>query len=166
MCIQEQRYTHSEDIKHHDNGNGRMLATASAWKNSINATIGGVGILIGPRALKSLNSVEKIQPQKMLATFNGNPSTTIISSYSPTNFSEETDLIAFHDEVSSIVHRILNHNVIVIGEDMNAQISKNSNPKFSLPNSSNRNGEHLTDFEVENRLELENRLKCLNTKCQ
>ena len=41
--------THSKDIKYHD---GWMLATASAWKNSVNATIGGVGILIGPRALK------------------------------------------------------------------------------------------------------------------
>ena len=37
-------------------GNGWMLATVSAWKSSINATVGGVGILIGPRALKSLNS--------------------------------------------------------------------------------------------------------------
>ena len=41
---------------------------------------------------------------------------------------------------------------------MNAQIGKNVNNKFSLHNSSNRNGEHLTDFA------LENRLTCLNTK--
>ena len=31
-CIQEHRYTHSEDIKYHDSGNGWKLATASAWK--------------------------------------------------------------------------------------------------------------------------------------
>ena len=31
-CLQEHRYTHSEDIKYHDTGNGWMLATASAWK--------------------------------------------------------------------------------------------------------------------------------------
>ena len=52
ICIQEHRYTHREDIKYHDTGNGWMLATVSAWKNSVNATVGGVGILIGPRALK------------------------------------------------------------------------------------------------------------------
>ena len=40
---------------------------------------------------------------------------------------------------------------------MNAQIGKNVNNKFSL---SNRNGEHLTDFT------LENRLTCLNTEFQ
>ena len=62
---------------------------------SFNATIGGVGMIEGRRALKSLNSIEKIQPRMMVATFNGNPSATIIFCYSPTNVNEETDLIAF-----------------------------------------------------------------------
>ena len=85
ICIQEHRYTHTEDIKYHETGNGWSLATVSAWKNSVNAAVGGVGLLIGPRALKTLNSVEKIQPRMMAATFNGNPRATIISCYSPTN---------------------------------------------------------------------------------
>ena len=58
ICNQEHIYTHSKDIKYHDTGNGWTLATASAWKDSVNATVGGVGILIGSRALKSLNSIE------------------------------------------------------------------------------------------------------------
>ena len=95
-----------------------------------------------------------------VATFNGNPSSTIISFYSPTNVYEETDLIAFYDELSFLVRSILKHNVLVIGGDMNAQIGKNVNHKLSLHNSSNRNGQHLTDFT------LENRLTCLNTKFQ
>ena len=93
----------------------------------------------------------------MVATFNGNTSTTIISCYSPTNVSEEPELIAFYDELSSFVHSILKYNVLVIGGDMNAQIGKNAIHKFSLHNSSNRNGQHLTDFTIENRL------ICLNT---
>ena len=137
-----------------------MLATASAWKNSVNAMIEGVGMLIGPQALKSLNSIEKIQPRMMVATFNDNPSTTIISCYSPTNVSEKTDLITFYDELSSLVHSIPKHNILIIGGDMNAQIGKNVNHKFSLHNPSNRNGQHLTDFM------LENRLTCLNTNFQ
>ena len=35
---------------------------------------------------------------------------------------------------------------------MYTQIGKNVNHKFSLHNSSNRNGEHLTDFTLKNRL--------------
>ena len=135
-------------------------ANVSAWKNSVNATVGGVGLLIGPRALKSLNSIEKIQPRIMVATFNGNPRATIISWYSPTNVSEETELVAFYDELSSLVHSIPKHNVLVIGGDMNTQIGKNRNNKYSLHNTSNRNGQHQTDFMIENRL------TCLNTNFQ
>ena len=114
--------------------------------------IGGVGMLIEPRALKSLNIIEKIQPRMMVETIN--------SCYRPTNVSEETDLIAFYDELFSLVPNIMNHNVLVISGDMNAQIRKNVNHKFSLHNSPKRNGEHLTDFT------LENRLTCLNTDFQ
>ena len=137
-----------------------MFVSASACKNSVNAMIGDAGMLIGSRALKPPHSTEKIQPRMMVATFNGNISATIDSCYSPTNVSEETDLIAFYNELSSLVRRILKHNVFVIGGDMNAQISKNVNHNLSFHNLSNRNGEHLTDFT------LENRLTCLNTKFQ
>ena len=95
ICIQEHRYTHTEDIKYHETGDGWTLVTVSAWKNSVNASVGGVGILIGPRALKTLNSIERIQSRMMAATFNGNPKATIISCYSPTNVSEETELVTF-----------------------------------------------------------------------
>ena len=104
-----------------------------------------------------LNSVEKIQPRMMAATFNGNPRATIISCYSPTNVSEETEQVTFYDELSSLVRSTPKHNMLVIGGDMNAQIGKNRNNKYSLHNTSNRNGQHLTDFMIENRL------ACLNT---
>ena len=55
-----------------------------------------------------------------VATFNGNPSATIISFYSPTNISEETELIAFYEELSSLVRSIPKHNILYIGGDMNA----------------------------------------------
>ena len=71
---------------------------------------------IGPGALKSLNSLEKIQLRMIVATFNGNPSATIITCYSPTNISEENDLIAFFSELSSLVRSIPKHNVLVIGK--------------------------------------------------
>ena len=43
---------------------------------------------------------------------------------------------------------------------MNALIRKNGNNKYSLHDASNRNGQHLTDFMIENRL------TCLNTNYQ
>ena len=130
---------------------GKTLSTAA---------VGGVGLLIGPKALKTLNSIEKIQPRMMVATFNGNPRATIVSCYSPTNVSEENEIVTFYDELSSLVRSIPKHNMLVIGGDMNAQIGKNENNKYSLHNTSNRNGQHLTDFMIENRL------ACLNTNYQ
>ena len=44
--------------------------------------------------------------------------------------------------------------------DVYIDIGKNGNNKYSLHNASNRNGQHLTDFMIENRL------ACLNTNYQ
>ena len=87
----------------------------------------------------------------MVATFKGNPRASNISCYSPTNISEESEFIAFYDELSSLVRSILKHNALIIGGDMNAKIRKNRNHQYSLHNSSNRNGQHLTDFTIETR---------------
>ena len=113
-------------------------------------------MLIGQRAQKSLNSIKKIQPRMMVATFNGNPG----QQWSSATVSKETDHITFYKELSFLVRSIPKNNILIIGGYMNAQIGKNVNHKFSLHNLSNRNGKHLTDFT------LENRLTCLNTKFQ
>ena len=42
----------------------------------------------------------------MVATYKGNLSATIISCYRPINVSEDTELIAFYVELSSLVHSI------------------------------------------------------------
>ena len=53
ISIQEHRYMHTEDIKYYDTGNGWTLTTVSTWKNSVNAIVGGIGMLIGYRAFKN-----------------------------------------------------------------------------------------------------------------
>ena len=70
----------------------------------------------------------------MVATFN--PRATIIC-YSPTNVSEETELVAFYDELSSLVRSIPKHNVLVIGGDINARIGKNGKSKYNPHSTSN-----------------------------
>ena len=60
----------------------------------------------------------------MVATFNGNASATIISSYCRTNVSDETDIIAFYNELSFLVRSIPKHNIFITGGDRNAQIGK------------------------------------------
>ena len=74
--------------------------------------------------------------------------------------SDESNLDAFYNKISSLVCSILKHNVLIIGGDINAQIGKNVNNKFSSHDLTNRNGENIMDFT------LENGLTCLNTKFQ
>ena len=127
-------------------------------EKSVIAVIESVGTLNGSRVLKSLNSIKKILP--MVVTFNGDPRTTIMTCDSPTNASDKTDFDVFYNELSSFVYSILKHNVLTLGGDMNAQIAKKLNNKFSLHNSSNKNGDTSTDFT------LENESTYLNTKFQ
>ena len=54
----------------------------------------------------------------------------------------------FFDGLSSFAQHIPKHNVLIIGGDMNAQISKDENNKFCLHNLSNRNGEYQA-YQVE-----------------
>ena len=105
VCVQKHRYHHSEvEIKYHNTGNGRMFVSASAWKKTLSMlSQGGVELLLSPRALKSLNSIERLQPRMMLATFNGNSSIKSINCYRPANASDQTDIIIFYNELSSFL---------------------------------------------------------------
>ena len=73
-----------------------------------------------------------MQLRMVVATFNGNHSSTIISCNSPTNGSEETNLIAFYYELCSLVRSIPKHNVLIIDGDMNAKIGKKRKQQIQL----------------------------------
>ena len=67
ICILDHRYYHSEqEIKYHDTDNGWTIGSLPAWKNTINAIIEGVGMVLCPCDLKSKNNMEKIKPRMML----------------------------------------------------------------------------------------------------
>lgn len=161
ICVQEHRFFHDDVLlKHHDMGKGWLLVTSSAVKNTVNAAIGGVGLLLSPKAQKSLNSIESITPRILVASFNGNPKTTIICCYSPTNVSEESEIEEFYNELSGLTRQIPKHNVILIGGDFNAKLGNTDSFQNSFHAETNRNGEWLKDFLIENKL------VCLNTLYQ
>ena len=153
ICTQEHIYYHYElEIKYHHIGHVWIFIPACARENFVNAVKSGVEMLLNPWALKSLNSKERIQPRMISVSSNSSPCATIVSWYSPTNLSDETDIIIFFDTVSSLVWHITNYNVLIIGGDMNSQINKDGNNKFYTHNSPNRNGEYIKKFSLKNRL--------------
>ena len=109
------RYYHNElELKYHNTINGLTFILASARINSINATIGGIGMHFSHHIIKSLNCIEKIQLRMMFATFNDNPCKTIISGYSPTNTIDGIDITTFSNEPFSLDRHISKHNVLII----------------------------------------------------
>ena len=82
----------------------------------------------------------------MVATFNGNPKTTVISCYSPTNCSDDLEIQNFYYQLRDSIEKILKHNVLIIGGEMNAKIDNNKCVGNSYHNYTNKNGEYLLDL--------------------
>ena len=78
-----------EPLKHHSLGDNWLLITSSATRNTMNAAIGGVELLLNSHAKLALESIETISERTMIATFNGYPKYTVISTYNPTNVTSE-----------------------------------------------------------------------------
>ena len=91
--VQEHRIAHTdEEVRYQDMCEGYQLVSASEWRNSAGIPVGVVGIIMNLKAKKkSLLSCSSISPRIISATFGGNPKTTIINTYSPTNSSEEDE---------------------------------------------------------------------------
>ena len=145
ICIQEHRLVHDVDIDYTKVSQTYTLVTASATRNSTGAAIGGVGLLMNCRTMKCLTTVKKYSQRIMTASFTGNPATTIISCYSPTNCSDEEDVVMFYKSLSDALRDIPAHNMVLIGGDFNAKLGTDDIP-FSFHDSTNRNGTYLLDL--------------------
>ena len=110
IAIQEHRLIHEEPLKHHSLGDNCLLKTSSATGNSMNAAIGGVGILLNPHAKLALESIETISDRTMIETFNGNPKCTVISTYSLTNVTSEDTIQEYYSELTTLFHQVPKHN--------------------------------------------------------
>ncbi|XP_072049983.1 craniofacial development protein 2-like [Amphiura filiformis] len=87
------------------------------------ATVGGVGVLLSNFAKKVLVSVCYISPRILKVTLNGNPQTTIIVTYSPTNVADEDDVTDFYNQLTKATSEVPEHNFLVVIGDFNARMN-------------------------------------------
>ena len=160
ICLQEHRFIHEELITKEQTFGEWSLITSSAWKNSVNAATGGVGILLSKKAYNAVASIEVISPRIMIATINGNPKTTVISCYSPTNVSDEIEVERFYENLTSVTRQVPKHNLLIISGDFNAHLGQSDGFKFAYHQQTNRNGHMMKDYLKENNL------LCINTAFQ
>ena len=93
----------------------------------------------------------------MVATFHGNPQTTLICCYSPTNVSDENEVDNFYEVLESVTRSVPKHNLLIIGGDFNAHLGQQDGFKFAYHHQSKPNGIKMKDFLHANNL------VCLNT---
>ena len=144
-AIQEHRFCHDETIKSKEITKEFTLITTSATRNSINASVGGVGFLFHNKVMNSITKVQKISNRIIKVDLDGNPATTLFSCYSPTNMSEDSDISEFYNNLTDAIENTPLHNVLLICGDFNAKVGPAS-ALFTYNKKSNRNGTYLLDL--------------------
>ena len=66
-------HNESDDDIVYNQVNSSLFITSSAWRNDVNAAVGGVGIMINKRACNVQSEVIKWNERIIIATFEGNP---------------------------------------------------------------------------------------------
>ncbi|XP_072047147.1 uncharacterized protein [Amphiura filiformis] len=121
LGIQEHRIVHKEPVRY-ENILGQTLITTSAVRNRAGAATGGVGIVLSSSAKSSLASVTQHTDRILAANFQGNPATTVIVTYCPTNVDNEDNIEAHYDNLRRAIDSIPAHNVLVIVGDFNGRV--------------------------------------------
>ena len=154
LAIQEHRQIfEDQDVKYEWNDDGTWLKVLiSANKDGT----GGIGLFIERSITKSLQSVTKVCDRIIIATLDGNPQTTIVAVYAPTNAASDEDKESFYKQLHDVLTPIPVHNIVIVLGDFNARIGRDlheSNPRvYAYHQRTNENGKLLRDLIENNNL--------------
>ena len=104
--------------------------------------------MLGSKARKALLKVRSINERILIAEFDGNPKTTVIVVYSPTNCADEAEVEKFYDALRNTINDVPAHNFLVVMGDYNARLGLEDVP-FPYHDETNRNGGFLKELMVE-----------------
>ena len=155
IAIQEHRLYHPNQMTKYHTVGSYQLVTSSASKNTQNSTVHGNGVLLSAKASNNLLSIEPISPRIMVLELDGNPKTTVLCVYSPTNTSPIEEIDDFYTTLRTTIEQVPPHNFLVLAGDFNAKLGPEES-KFSFHSKTNRNGEMLMDFVQEFNLFISN----------
>ena len=121
------------------------LITSSAWRNSNGAASGGVGLLVSKKVEQALSDVSPVNNRILMTIFNGNPNTTIVINYAPTEGSESAE--DHYETLTNAVNGIPKHHMVIECGDY-AHLGKESAP-YTHHETTNKNGKLLLDHATE-----------------
>ena len=147
LGIQEHRIIHDDPIEFKTIGSSYLI-TSSGWRNEAQASQGGVGLLLDVQARKSLLKAKSISRRIMIVEFDGNPKTTVIVIYSPTNCADEDEMEVFYNDLRTTLLNVPAHNFVVCLGDFNARLGHEVAP-YTFHDETNRNGKYLEEILTE-----------------
>ena len=145
IALQEHRIKKSSFLL-----NGYKFLLAPPYKNSINATVGGVGFLLSPWAQKCYIDHTIVSKNIMSVSFTSNPIVHVITCHAPHSGTTDDEIASFYEDLTDHVDTIPTHDLIVIAGDLNAHIGRDKANQNAYYPSTNRNGQLLLDFALEN----------------
>lgn len=95
-------------------GKGWQLIVSPAVRNTIGASQGGVGFILNEQAQKSLTKAQIISSRICALEFQGNLKTTILSCYSPTNVSPQSEVESFYNDLNRFRDTVPPDNFLII----------------------------------------------------
>ena len=108
------------------------------------------------QASDKLLSIEPISYRILLfESKDGNPKTTLVCVYNPTNSSSLEEIEDFYTTLRTTIEQVTLHNFLFIAGDINAKLGSHE-ARFSFNSKTNRNGEILIDFIQEFNLLISN----------
>ena len=103
LGVQEHRRVHTEDRIAYRRVERCTFISSSAWRNEAQAATGGVGLMLGSSARKALRRVYHHTDRILIAEFSGNPVTTVMVVYSPTNVAPSDEVELFYQDLATAV---------------------------------------------------------------
>ncbi|KAJ8366578.1 hypothetical protein AAFF_G00350430 [Aldrovandia affinis] len=107
--------------------------------------------MLGSLACKALRRVYHHTNRILIAEFSGNPVTTVIVVYSPTNVAPPEEVEKFYEDLATAVRDVPAHNFLAILGDFNPRLGP-EDARFPYHDSTNRNGAYLTALLMEHEL--------------
>ena len=158
LGLQEHRIVHDEPIRIEKLSKGVALITSSAWRNTMGAATGGVGVLVTRDAYSSITLIKSFGSRTLTVSFDGNPRLTVVNSYSPTEAASDEAAEEFHNNLRLANSEVPDHHLLLSVGDMNARMGKanSEDPGWYFHERTNRNGQLLRDTLLEGNLEATN----------
>ena len=129
------------------------MITSSAWRNTSNAAVGGVGLMLSKQATQSLSEVVPLNKRIITAHFIGNPAISVTVHYSPTEGSDTAE--EHYNNLVTAISAVPKHNILLVLGDCNAHLGEEA-VKHTYHKRTNSNGEHLLDLACEAHLIITN----------